>query len=144
SLYDTGLKKDGIFGARTSGELRRLQADAGLEQTGRLDDATWTCVQALNKVDADTRKAALASTCGPPGEPQDALGLQRLLNERGLNVPPDGQFGMITRVGLMSFQEMVGLPQSGALDRGTRACIARVQGLPANQKGDALRNVCAP
>ena len=150
SLYDTGIYKDGIFGAQTSGELRKLQADAGLEQTGRLDDATWTCVEALNKVDMSTRKAALASTCGqsvePPPAPvsrQEMLELQRLLNERGFNVPRDGQFGMLTR-GADGVPGDGRLPQSGALDRGTRACIARVRAMPVNQKGDSLRSICAP
>lgn len=56
-----GLAKygaDGSFGAETETAVKRLQADAGLEQTGVMDAATWAALateEALQAQRADTR-----------------------------------------------------------------------------------------
>ena len=61
SLYQYGA--DGSFGAETETAVKRLQAGAGLEQTGVMDTAAWAALdtaEAVQRQRADTRACLTA------------------------------------------------------------------------------------
>ncbi|GIW72206.1 MAG: hypothetical protein KatS3mg102_1748 [Planctomycetota bacterium] len=141
---------DGGFGAETEAALRAFQRDAGLQPTGRLDQAT---VRAL-----DARLAGGGGAEGAPGAAGPALHgplageptlarvaageltlasgsrgpavriLQEQLNALGMDAGrADGWYGNRTAGAVRRLQAAAGLPQTGVLDAATvRALDARL------------------
>ncbi len=171
SLYGAELRIDGRFGPRTAAGLEQLQQDAGLTVTGKLDEATLACVNALSRVAAAERKVALRQYCtalperaapkaAPPTAGEAAEWTATVASERSRESPlvrwvqaflnaridagldEDGLFGGQTRGGVERFQALVGLPETGLPDDRTLSCMRRVEAMPADRKGDALSDAC--
>ena len=130
---------DGIFGRNTRAAVEDLQAYAGLEQTGVVDERTWNALYRtyrtlLASLPADYYSS---STVPYPGSPLrvGSTGayvrtLQAYLNRISdvyANIPKltvDGQFGNATRAAVQAYQRIFGIEPSGVVAAYTWDSIA--------------------
>ncbi|HJA26007.1 MAG TPA: peptidoglycan-binding protein [Candidatus Fournierella merdigallinarum] len=125
---------DGQFGPWTRTSLESFQREFQLEVTGTADEVTWNALSAtfLSLAASGSEEAAAAATPAYPGYVM-ALGsagdavmqLQQLMNQVAVLycaapfVPVDGVFGTATRDAVEQFQQGLGLPVTGVVDRQT-------------------------
>lgn len=125
---------DGIFGSSTKASLESFQREFGLSVTGTADEAAWDALTATFLSLAAAGSEQIAEAAGPEypgyvmqlGSAGDAvMQLQILMNEVAMLyctaefVPVDGVFGESTEQAVRLFQEGLGLPVSGVVDRET-------------------------
>ena len=125
---------DGVFGSRTRNALESFQSEFSLPVTGTADEITWNALTAtfLSLAAAGSEQTALAASPEYPGyvmqlgSAGDAvMQLQQLMNQVAVLyctaefVPVDGVFGEATEQAVRLFQEGLGLPVSGVVDRQT-------------------------
>lgn len=125
---------DGIFGSSTKASLESFQREFGLPVTGTADEAAWDALTATFLSLAAAGSEQIAEAAGPEypgyvmqlGSAGDAvMQLQILMNEVAMLyctaefVPVDGVFGESTEQAVRLFQEGLGLPVSGVVDRET-------------------------
>ena len=125
---------DGVFGSSTKASLESFQREFGLPVTGTADEAAWDALTATFLSLAAAGSEQIAEAAGPEypgyvmqlGSAGDAvMQLQILMNEVAMLyctaefVPVDGVFGESTEQAVRLFQEGLGLPVSGVVDRET-------------------------
>ena len=125
---------DGIFGSSTKVSLESFQREFSLPVTGTADETTWDALTATFLSLAAAGSEQIAAAAGPEypgyvmqlGSAGDAvMQLQILMNEVAMLyctaefVPVDGVFGESTEQAVRLFQEGLGLPVSGVVDRET-------------------------
>ena len=125
---------DGVFGSSTKASLESFQREFGLPVTGTADEDTWDALTATFLSLAAAGSEQIAKAAGPEypgyvmqlGSAGDAvMQLQILMNEVAMLyctaefVPVDGVFGESTEQAVRLFQEGLGLPVSGVVDRET-------------------------
>jgi len=120
---------DGLFGAATRDALSQFQASAGLDVSGRVDEATLSALRSAQS----TPVAAAASHPYTqlvglrPGALGEAVAtLQQRLLDLGVRVRggADGVFGPATADAVRSFQEQRGLAVDGIVDDATADALA--------------------
>jgi peptidoglycan hydrolase-like protein with peptidoglycan-binding domain len=112
--YDPG-EVDGIYGPQTMAAVQQLQADSGLRETGYLDAATATALDArLAELGQEAAAAAAADTAA----------VQTVLRTTGFwNGSIDGVWTDELTAALMAFQDALGVPPTGAVDVATLAAF---------------------
>ena len=99
---------DGAFGSRTQTAVKRFQAAAGLEQTGRVDDALWKGIFSDN-APTGTWVTLVRGMSGPA-----VRTLQQALADLKLyTIAVDGSFGGGTAQAVRDFQEFFGYAVDG-------------------------------
>jgi peptidoglycan hydrolase-like protein with peptidoglycan-binding domain len=130
ALIDAGIQlrggADGVYGQVTVAAVKQFQGNHGLEQTGKVDQATANALASR-----DPGSTATASILGLKA---GALGntvkqLQQSLIDAGVTVRggADGIFGPATASALKSFQTSQGLPATGEVDQATADALANPQ-----------------
>ena len=131
---------DGIFGSDTEEALRAFQTMEGLPPTGRADQTTWERLFRVYTDSIERRSPSKAISHFPQipenytvevGEVQFLVNIiQNALQELAIvygqigEVPQTGEYDVATADAVRAFQEVVGLPPTGAVDRTTWNAIA--------------------
>lgn len=125
------LIPDGIYGVQTTGAVSAFQRNHGLPTTGVTDQTTWDAIVAAYEP---------ALIVAGPAQPLEIIldsgeilkrgstdpdiyivqAVLTVLSDAYGSITPPGHSGILdepTAVSLITFQEMVGLPQSGELDK---------------------------
>jgi peptidoglycan hydrolase-like protein with peptidoglycan-binding domain len=134
---------DGVFGPATSQALRQFQAANQITQSGVVDAATATALDAVVVSPAPTAPVA-PSPSNPNPAPTAPSGafpkigdrgpqvadLQRALIAAGIPVPggADGVFGSMTAGAVIAFQRQNGLPVNGVVDAAVAALLGLTTG----------------
>ena len=156
-FYDTVLSPggaDGIFGPDTAASLASFQRQFRLAGTGEADEETWNALSAtfLSLAASGSEEAAAAAGVEYPGYVMTlgsaggaVLALQQRMNEIAKGycqapfVPEDGVLGPATRDAVLRFQQGLGLPATGAVDRATWQSIEALLADGKTQTGVAGR-----
>ncbi|MBE6923875.1 MAG: hypothetical protein E7466_01375 [Ruminococcaceae bacterium] len=141
------LVPDGIYGNQTIGAVSAFQRNHGLPATGVTDQATWEAIVAeyepalVIAAPAQPLEIVLDSESLRRGSDDPNIYLAQavltVISEAYSSVTPPGFSGILdeaTAISLLSFQEMSGLPQSGALDKRTWQHLALQYPLAVRQK----------
>ncbi|CAL9351632.1 Autolytic lysozyme [Streptomyces sp. enrichment culture] len=99
---------DGVFGPRTTTQVKAFQQAAGLPVDGLVGARTW---------------AALVPTLSPDSRGKAVEAAQRQLTANGHTVPADGVFGPRTTTQVKAFQRAAGLPVDGVVGPRTWAAL---------------------
>lgn len=116
---------DGIYGPMTEAALRSFQEASGLSPTGHPDQKTLSLLEQLVVDSASTAEVQ-----------------QRLIDLGYLRGYADGKWGPRSTAAMKSFQELNGLPVTGAIDDASRAALfsgdvtALPSGLSVGSRGD--------
>ncbi len=113
---------DGVYGRATEGAVKSFQSQAGLAQTGKVDDATAKALSSGAKATGGSSLTGLQA--GALGNTVKSL--QQALIDAGVTVRggADGIFGPATANALKEFQKSQGLGATGAVDSATAAALA--------------------
>lgn len=117
-------RADGVYGAKLTTAVQRLQRERGLEVIGAVDEATWRLIggreAAVSRGGAvkGLRERAKRSTDKPvKKETTNVLRLQSLLIQNGYNPGTvDGVFGGATERALKDWQRAHGVAATGEAD----------------------------
>ncbi len=122
---------DGIYGRKTAAAVSSMQRAVGLTETGKLDAASST---ALDAYQAPTGSTAASNNPSPTMSIREA---QQHLVDAGFNPGPvDGLYGRKTRTGIEAFQRQVGLAVTGKVDAATASALASFDGRASGVAGD--------
>jgi peptidoglycan hydrolase-like protein with peptidoglycan-binding domain len=131
ALISTGIKvrggADGVFGLGTQTALKTYQATKGLEQSGRVDDATANALASVAGTTPSTASPFLGLKYGALGNTVKQL--QQALIYAGVTVRggADGIFGPATINAVKAFQTSQGLEATGTVGDATVAALANPQ-----------------
>lgn len=152
---------DGIFGADTKDAVTKFQEIFNLSPTGIVNEATWykiayiyTSVKRLAELGSEgvafeetEKQFASEQKIGSQGfevrEIQYYLSVVGAYYDAVLPVDITGYFGEETEKSVKSFQQVFGLPQTGAVDRNTwndlyRAYAGIVESVPFNNEDSVV------
>jgi len=121
------------FGQLTRAAVIKLQKDAGLRQTGVVDQATWDALAARSR---PPTQAELTNTdIGPwfvaPNEPGFMRELQHRLKQAGsYQGPVSGAFDEATRQAIAAWRTRINLPASEVMDERSWTPLLRRTRLP--------------
>lgn len=143
---------DGIYGQETLNSVATYQRIRDLPATGIADEETLTDMEfdflpasqvnnnAIPLPPSSSRSTAIRSgTLGPGSSGPDVIALQQRLNDFGIPVFVDGQYGFETQQGVRTYQRVQGLNVSGTADRDT----LRAMGISASRVANENRYVAA-
>ncbi len=128
TLIDAGVRvpggADGVFGLATQAALKTYQAGRGLEQTGRVDEATANALASAGGSGAAGSSPLVGLKYGSLGNTVKQL--QEALIKAGVTVRggADGIFGPATTNAVKDFQKSQGLDATGSVDTATAAALA--------------------
>jgi peptidoglycan hydrolase-like protein with peptidoglycan-binding domain len=103
---------DGQFGVRTEAAVKAFQKQVFLPMTGVVADLTWRSLYKRAPVDLPTLRQ------GDTGVVVELL-QERLTFVLQRRVIVDGDFGRMTRIAVLDFQRVAGLPQTAIVDETT-------------------------
>ncbi len=131
---------DGIFGTDTEAAIRAFQESEGLPVTGRADRETWERLFEVYTASVESKRPPRAISHFPQipenytvevGEVQFLVSIiQNALQELSViydgieDVPQTGAYDERTAEAVRVFQDIVGLPPTGAVDRTTWNALA--------------------
>ena len=118
---------DGVFGVATQSALKSYQSQLGLDQSGRVDDATANALASVGGSTSPAVSPLLGLKYGALGN--TVKDLQQALIDAGVTVRggADGIFGPATKNALKDFQTSQGIEASGSVDDATVAALADPQ-----------------
>jgi len=128
ALIDAGVRvpggADGVFGFSTQTALKTYQATNGLEQSGRVDEATANALASVAGTTPSGSSPMLGLKYGALGNTVKQL--QQALIDVGVTVRggADGIFGPATIKAVKEFQTAQGLEATGQVDAPTVAALA--------------------
>ena len=145
---------DGVFGPKTKQSLESFQQEFGLPVTGIADEFTWNALTATfislaaggsedNVGQASDEYPGYVMGLGSAGGA--VMQLQQAMNNIAVLycladfVPVDGVYGASTQEAVRLFQEGLGLPQTGVVDKET---WDRIYALLENPQPDSLAAAC--
>ena len=147
---------DGIFGPGTKAAVEQFQSDRGFSPTGTVNASTAVALVEVSSA-APSSQPSPAPAANPDPAPSEApstvsplvglkigsrnhdvKALQQTLIDAGFTVVggADGIFGVLTANAVKSFQNAIGLDQSGQVDEATAAALATIPGPPDSDAAD--------
>ena len=123
------LTIDGVFGDETQAAVQALQLDAGLPQTGTVDEETWDVIIdrfiGIDRTVLSNPKFFMSTSLppafslGPVSTLQEMLRTIAFVNRSLPFLRPTGRFDEETLEAVMMFQKINGFPVTGIVDRRT-------------------------
>lgn len=133
------VNPDGIYGPETAAAVRAFQDEAGLPETGEVDNATWNAIYKAYTQAVQMRARPNPISPFPEeegyeideGEHSDIVAIVqfmlRLLANAYDNIdglPPEGVYNEATIKDIKTFQQFHGLPVTGRVDKATWNALA--------------------
>ena len=141
ALINAGVRvpggADGVFGLATQSALKTYQAGRGLEQTGRVDEATANALASAGGSGANGSSPLVGLKYGSLGNTVKQL--QEALIKAGVTVRggADGIFGPATINAVKDFQKSQGLDATGSVDAATAAALANPKAVSGGSSQEA-------